>query len=504
MSQRRLLILSDLHLGRDCKAITGVRFGTRPDPQFDSAFVDLLDHYTAVEPERWRLVLAGDFIDFVEVVVVPDESGPGSVTFELSKEERRYGLGTEAERAVVKLDMTFDYHRRFFEALGRFVRRGGEVVVLRGNHDAEMHWPRVQKEFRRRLAELAFDGESLDVDRHLEERNAFQSRLLIAPWCYVEPGRVYVEHGHQYDEYCSFDHQLYPVSPSNPHQIDTPLFMFAMRYFVNRMTDFGSHDVQKWGAREYLAYAREKGLGGFAYAAQMAAGAAMRAVWYAGQLAYGRAAGYSREHTRALAEQAQRFGVDEERLREVDALKHEPVTHNLPELLRLLYLDRVVLGLSAVLGALLVLLSFTHVWLELGGLVVVATVAYRFNKWLEPRRFLVPGPKQAHAASRIARLLDVPLVVMGHSHVRRLTDLGEGRWYVNTGCWLPPPSDRDHVDPDHPCSCKLSHLVVEGTEPSLRVFCKAARTVRAADVGVGSHDAEATMDELDATITLAP
>jgi len=505
---RRLLVLSDLHLGRDCKAITGFEGSVRPDPGFDVAFIDMLELYTRGVERDWRLVFAGDFIDFVEVVLVPDEKGPANLllSFEPSKEERSYGLGTEAERALVKLEMTLDYHRAFFEAIARFVRRGGELVVMRGNHDAEMHWRKVQRVFRRRLAELAFRDRAYELDELLEERGTFQSRIEFVPWCYVEPGRVYIEHGHQYDAYCSFDHQLYPVSPSDPRRIDTPLFMFAMRYFVNMMTDFVPQSVQKWRFRDYLAWLRQKGPSGVLYAVRMGIGAAGRAVIYAVQFAYGRVGRYTREHGKRLAEEAERYGVTLERFREIDALHDTPITRNLPELMRLLFLDRLLLVAASLALTLGMLIAFDDVWLELAGVFLVAFGAYRINQRIAPRRFLVPGPKEAQAAAEIASILEVPLVVMGHSHIRRLSDLGQGRVYVNTGCWLPPAPERDHVDPSAPCTCKLSHLVVEGTKPELRVFCKATKTVREADVQstpVRAGDGE--LDEaLDATVTLVP
>lgn len=505
---RRLLVLSDLHLGRDCRAITGFEGSVRPDPGFDVAFIDMLDLYTGGRESEWRLVFAGDFIDFVEVVLVPDEKGPANLllTFEPSKEERSYGLGTEAERALVKLEMTLDYHRDFFAAVAGFVRRGGEVVIMRGNHDAEMHWRKVQRLFRRRLAELAFRGAEYELDELLEERSAFQARIEFVPWCYIEPGRVYIEHGHQYDAYCSFDYQLYPVSPSNPQRIDTPLFMFAMRYFVNMMSDFLPHSVQKWRLRDYLSWLRQKGPAGGLYTLRMAIGAAGRAIIHAAQLAYGRVGRYTREHARRLTEEAQRYGVSPERLREVDALHDTPITRNLVELMRLLFLDRLLLVAASLLVTLAILVAFDDVWFELAGVFAVALGAYRLNQRLAPRRFLVPGPKQAHAAQQIAEIMNVPLVVMGHSHVRRRSELGGGRMYVNTGCWLPPLPERDHVDPSAPCTCKLSHLVVEGTQPELRVFCKATKTVREADVQVTpprAGDAEESA-VLDPAATLAP
>ena len=481
--RRRLLVVSDMHLGRDCKEITGFQRTAKPDEKFDQAFIHMLDHYTSAREQEWRLVLAGDFIDFVEVVVVPAAQGPLRLhlSFEITLEEREYGLGTEAERTLVKLEKTFEYHSALFKRLADFVKAGGEVVILRGNHDVELHWRKVQRVFRRRLAEQAFAGMTLDVDQVIDLRNEFQTRIIFAPWVYIEPGRVYIEHGHQYDVYCSFDHQLYPVSPTNPRRIDTPLFMFAMRYFVNMMTDFAPHNAEIWTFRDYWAWLKNKGPGGVIYTARMGVGAAFRMLVYAAQFAYGRVRRYGKEHAKNLAEEAARFGVPVEKLAQVDQLHHTPVNRNLSELMRLLFLDRILLLAAALALSLFVLVLVENAWIELAGLVAVGLAAYQVNRKLAPRRFLLPGPKQARAAKKIADILEVPLVVMGHSHYRRITDLGGGRKYVNTGCWLPPLPGNDHVDPASPCSCKLSHLVID-EGPELRVFCKAAQTVRLADV----------------------
>ena len=118
---RRLLILSDLHVGRDCNLITNFN-QVRPNPEFDQAFVDLLTHYTAGQESEWKLVLGGDFIDFMEVVVVPGRRGLFGFGFEVTDEEREFGLGSEPERAVVKLQHAMEYHEAFFDALAGFVR----------------------------------------------------------------------------------------------------------------------------------------------------------------------------------------------------------------------------------------------------------------------------------------------------------------------------------------------------------------------------------------------
>jgi UDP-2,3-diacylglucosamine pyrophosphatase LpxH len=454
---RKLLVLSDLHVGRDCKEITGFS-SPRPDPEFDQNFIKLLDHYTHGHESDWRLILGGDFIDFMEVVVAPQEGALGlRLSFEVTDEEREFGLGSESERVVVKLERTMSYHERFFVRLAAFVRAGGELVIVRGNHDVEMFWPKVQRVLRRRLADIAFHGEHLEVDEAIDTRNAFQDRIEFVPWFYYEPGRFYFEHGHQYDPYCSFDHWLYPLSPRNPRRIDTPVSLFAMRYFVNLMHDFSPHSVDVWSTKDYLRWLYQKGAGGLLYTARMAIGAVFRLLEYGVRWSVGRVGQYAREHQDRLRELSKKSGVPLHTLKILDHLHAIPVSRNLPELMRLLYLDRIALALGTLILASVVLLVMDSLWMELVGLALVAAATWRVDALLAPRRFLLPGPKQVQIAKRIAQLLRVPVVAMGHSHVRRAVDLGRGRLYFNTGCWLPKESKHDR-----PVENYLSHLVVDG------------------------------------------
>jgi UDP-2,3-diacylglucosamine pyrophosphatase LpxH len=479
---RRLLILSDLHVGRDCNLITNFN-QVRPNPEFDQAFVDLLAHYTAEQESDWKLILGGDFIDFMEVVVVPGRRGPFGFAFEVTDEEREFGLGSEPERAVVKLQHAMEYHVHFFEALANFVHKGGEVVIVRGNHDVEMYWPKVQRFFRRQLATIAFKDQKLGVDEAIEVRNDFQTRIDFAPWFYYEKDRIWFEHGHQYDPYCSFDHWLHPISPTKPGRLDTPVSSFAMRYFVNILSDFSAHQADLWGWRDYLQWLSKKGFGGTLYMARSGAGALFRLLRYAVQWSLGRVGQYKREHTKKMNSLAEAYDCALRRLKAVDGMHAVPVTRNLPELMRLLFLDRFLLVLGSIILAAFVLLIVQSPWLELVGMVAVAAAAYRLNKAMVPRRYFLPGPKQAIIAGRIAEIMQVPVVAMGHSHVRRVVDLGPGKHYVNTGCWLPPPPGKAHDDPEAPCTCKLSHLVVlDDNAPQLRVFCKARKDVRLTDV----------------------
>jgi UDP-2,3-diacylglucosamine pyrophosphatase LpxH len=483
--QRRLLILSDIHLGRDCKEITGFERSARPGPAFDDALIDLITHYTAGSESDWRIVFNGDFIDFIEVVVVPEETGILNfhTSFDVTDEEKEFGLGSEPERVIVKLERTLAYHAQFFTHLARFIYSGGDVVMVRGNHDIELFWPKVQGVFRRKLAGFAFRDQMVDLDAMLVARRAFQERITFAPWIYYEEGRIYAEHGHQYDPYCSIDYQLYPVSPTNTRRIDMPVSAFAMRFFVNLMNDFTPDDAGRWRLPDYIRWFRSRGIGGGLYAARMAIGAGFRAIWYAVRYARGQVQKYGLEHARGMNDEAARYGVSIEKLRSIDSLHHIPVSRNLPELLRLMYLDRVLLTLGVGLVVLLFLFTFESGWVEFVGVLILGAIGAWINRRMKPRQYLVSGPKQARSAGRIADILDVPLVVMGHSHVRQSVHLSEGRRYVNTGCWLPAPAEQEHIDDRAPCTCRLSHLVVgiDG-QAELRTFCRVNRTVRLADV----------------------
>lgn len=475
---RKLLVLSDLHLGRNCNTITG--FHTpRPDPTADQALIDLLAHYTAGDESAWRLIFNGDFLDFVEVVVTPSEDDQGRLSFEVTGEELAFGLNSSPERSLVKLQMMFELHERLFQCLARFIKRGGEMVVVRGNHDVELFWEKVQRAFRHQMASWAFQSDKLALDEALHQRTAFQERLKLLPWMYLEPGRIYLEHGHQYDVYCAFDKQLYPVNPKDPKQIDTPLFMFSMRYFVNILSGFSPEAVENWRARDYLIWLRRQGAGGAIYAIQMAVKAGLRMLRYALETGSKQMREYNAEHERRLKLEAERFGVPLERLMQADRLRHVPITRNFGELTRLLYLDRLLLFAAGLLLTFFLLLTPMWPLLKLGLVGLVWGGAYRITRWLEPRRFFLPGPKQKQAARQLARLFEVPTVSMGHCHRYEQSPLDEGLSYVNTGSWL--PSQHGHQSPDEPCDCRLAHLVMLDKRPELRIFCRVHKTVRQVD-----------------------
>src|SRR5687767_8511648 len=186
MAPHNLIVLSDVHLGSDLVQ------HSRPDApergaaseRRDRELVGLLDWYWK-RPRRglpWRLVIAGDLIDFAGMSV---SAAPDEIVTEPNDEERRHGLGSSVDHTLAKLRRVAERHRPVFAAIARFVAAGHTLVVLRGNHDVDLHWEPVKTAFRAMLAEHA---------------PLSAGSVEFADWFYYEEGLVYVEHGHQYDD----------------------------------------------------------------------------------------------------------------------------------------------------------------------------------------------------------------------------------------------------------------------------------------------------------------
>src|SRR5579862_9725217 len=107
-SDESLLILSDVHLGNDLNDLT--TDGGRRSKLVDTDLASLLAHYGKAPPagRRWRLVIAGDFIDFVGMAILPRE---GDLDSAPSDEERQHGLGSGSAQARVKLRAVVSRHR---------------------------------------------------------------------------------------------------------------------------------------------------------------------------------------------------------------------------------------------------------------------------------------------------------------------------------------------------------------------------------------------------------
>ncbi len=165
----------------------------------------------------------------------------------LSKNERRYGLGTTAPEAVWKLDRISEGHPIFFSALALFLDQGNSLVVMTGNHDIELFWPEVQERIRELVLDAAADlhlsdppwpTESIDVTQGIEKLDTYiHAHCTFVPWIFFEPGLVYIEHGNQYELADFFTDFVYPILPHDKKRLRLPPGSFFVRYFFNKVEE---------------------------------------------------------------------------------------------------------------------------------------------------------------------------------------------------------------------------------------------------------------------------
>src|SRR5574341_1463479 len=161
-----LVIISDLHISEGY--LQTRRAYSRAERFFsDEAFQNFLEKIHSenrraagtASAKPLKLIINGDFLDFVRAKSVPDERERrlfrryfhrrGLIKreddFDIQLQESRYCLKTEPHRSVWKLHRICQGHPFVFEALARFLSRGNRLVIIKGNHDLEFFWQAVQE-----------------------------------------------------------------------------------------------------------------------------------------------------------------------------------------------------------------------------------------------------------------------------------------------------------------------------------------------------------------------
>lgn len=451
VSTHNLLVISDLHLGEDIRPLD-----TDGDPRvraLDEALAGFLEHYAEHRRDGrpWRLVVNGDMVDFIAVCLMPHQV---DLVHGLHPDDHTYGLGDRAHAAAAKMRRVVQRHDRVFRALARFVGQGHDLALVVGNHDAEFHWHEVQALLRETLAAMWAEA---DLSRRPGARRPEQVAAAVSfhPWFYLEEGVAWIEHGHQYDPYCSFDDVL---SPSiDQRDLDPNVGTAILRYVAVHFTRDPS---AFWDASAagYVAWWARQGF--FRGAAILASyrDMVLRLVGHWRQRrpeVVARRRERARARLRALAAAAR---LPEDLLEELRRLHRRPVVADLRRLVRAIQLDRLVLLLITpvlLASALLALL-----WSAWPAVLSVALLLPLVRLAVEEREPVDPRAAMRKVSSIIRQRVRVPLVVFGHSH-DPVAEEGEGGWYFNTGAWMPHDLDRG-------LRRAFTHLVLERTEAGVR------------------------------------
>lgn len=455
-----ILVVTDIHLGEMLKDRSRIAYLKASTVQ-DREFCDLLEHYQANSPgdRPWRLILGGDVIDFLQVNVAPDRAlALEKYGFDVSGRERKLGLDNTAAKVRWKLHRVMDRHRLFFTYLADFVGRGNEVVVIRGNHDAEFFWTEVHQAFRDRLADTYF-GEEYNEDGEVSP-DEFRARIQFNPWFYYEPGTVWLEHGHQHDAYCSLEHLLYPVLPWDREQMEWPAVSLAIWWGVNRITGFTTHDKDDWTFLDYIRWTMSARTLAVHRLVKIYIDLVREYFKY-----YTRYSSSDRRPIREIHAQVRRTlateaNLPDDVLSRMEALHEKPNHLTLQGTINISFVDRwVVIAFDIFAAAILAVAGATWWQWAIALAAIIPGNAYLLREMARRLDTYVP-PKQRAGAQRIRDILPVRYVVMGHSHVPEVTPLttddGQESWYVNTGSWLhyehtsPHPVQVDQTPSDPP------------------------------------------------------
>ena len=429
-----LLVFSDVHLGSDIH--DGAPNPIRRSESVDRDLVRLLAHYRAQKPpaDRWRIVIAGDFIDFIGMSVKPET--PGTLATELTEEEHHHGVGNAVDHARLKLARVAKRHADVFEGLARFVADGHTLSLVHGNHDIEFHWDEVKDDFRTLLFAHVEAGEHPDA--HPE---AFASRIEFNPWFFYRDGVAYIEHGHQYDELCATQHIMAPLSPLDPRRVARGFCDILLRFVVRSTRGMKEHGHENVGLGYYLAFGARLGISGmiklgFDFAKAVTELFRLRRAHLSDAA---KALRVLHEERVAKLAAVTRLGI--ERLRALLKLQASPVTSTVSGILRGVLLDRLAVAVVALLTlAVLAVFGGFHgraAWAS-GG-VVLAWVL--LHVYFSRQRIIDPAEHMVDRAAHLAKLFPAAFVVMGHTHIPTAVPAGAATTYINVGSWAEEAED---------------------------------------------------------------
>lgn len=464
--QCNVLIVSDLHLGAGRDPATR-RISRREDFLCDEQARSFLLHYQAL-PGPWHLIINGDFLELLQVT--PEDHARGA----LRRAASAYGPPCSEDEAVRKVECIAAGHPIFFEALAGWVSAGHLVTVVKGNHDVELHFPRVQEAVRQALRARAARAEAVDAG------------VRFSPWFYHEPGRLWVEHGNRFDGSNAFKHWLAPLLPDGPDgarrdDVDLPLGSMFVRYLFNTVEGVAPFADNIKPASAFLGWLfRRHPIVGlrftFVHGRHMLSRVA-RAWAPVPEEAWRERA---RQHREARERLADAEGIGRAALAELDALgdrsllreprgwrqraaralvRAYPAVLPLLGLLLLALTACVALGLGwlvypglpgAVRGA---IAAFPAPWLGAAApwalLVTAALAAAAALAWMTHGEQEPDAGELVDHARWIAEALGVRWVVMGHTHDADLRSLAApgapAAEYVNTGTWTPVFSERERL-----------------------------------------------------------
>ena len=373
---------------------------------------------TRIGRDELTVVLNGDIFDFDAPRVVGNES-------------RFHDLPRSAEHAVPAIAAILEDHPVFVAALGRRLAEGHTVVFISGNHDVQLTLPEVRAIVAARLVDAALAIRAEDPAHvRFATRAALEQRVLFRAWFHRTPDGIVIEHGNEYDPYCSW---RYPMAPFGREQrvIHPNLGSLSARLLVSRMGYFNPHVdasymLTAWGyirhwAKYYLFSRRS-------LAAAWAVGAVRTLV----ELWRLRVPERRSERRANITAAARETGVPVKIVARHARLIAKPVEERLGRVARELWLDRVGMAMAAA--------AFAALWLALAPasawfVSLLGLVLFLGYELMVPKLPLEANwSRVGRHARKVGKVHRARAVVFGHTHYPEGSWEG-GAFFGNTGSW---------------------------------------------------------------------
>ena len=250
---REVIVISDLHLASGLD--TNGRYSGTENFFDDNAFARFIDtKRSEVQDRGGILVINGDLLDYLRITELPDskngceewsrmlaEIGINKSAKELAqtidnKREKKFGLKTHDYRSVWRLHRSIKGHPVLFAALARWLGDGkNQLMILKGNHDLEWYWPAVRNALRLALGKMIAGENQEHLNKILLE--TVLPNLIVIDDIAVIDTDLYIEHGHRYDRLTLVLGKPAQVfnKKTNEKELNIPFGSFFNRYLINRL-----------------------------------------------------------------------------------------------------------------------------------------------------------------------------------------------------------------------------------------------------------------------------
>jgi UDP-2,3-diacylglucosamine pyrophosphatase LpxH len=416
---RHTVVISDIHLA-EVEPGSGpwMRYRQRcvsPDPEI-AAMLSALGRAVAGNP--LTVVLNGDIFDLDAPRVIAERT-----VF--------HDLPRTPEHAVPALAAILDDHPAVTAALADLLVDGSTLVFVSGNHDVQLTLPEVRALLSDRLQAaarevLARRGVAPDA----ATLAAQGARIVFRAWFHRTPDGVVVEHGHQYDPYCSY---RYPMAPfgRDGREIQPTMGSLATRLLIARLGYFNPHVassimmstlgyVGHW-ARYYLFSRRSIALTWIRGTARTLA-----------ELLRRRHPGGPSQRRGNLLAAARETGAPLSAVARHASLFERPAEDRLALTLRELWVDRALLALGSILLGAAIAAWAPRPWAYAG---LFTPLAFLLYGWILPKAPITDTWERINRRARnVAAIHGARAVVFGHTH--RPAGAWEGSvFHGNSGSW---------------------------------------------------------------------